>query len=518
MKLLAVALLLAISILASGAQAGSYRYTYVLDGDGGADVTIVFTSTQPGSTWLLVPRGFTTWSLKPARGEVFNESLSEAAPIKFTFYQNLSFSYSPLDGGVEVAIEYRAPYAALIEEPRGFFYSTQVSVSQLDDVRLEVKLPPGSGGDVKVYGAASYEVGGADGRAWVRAEGPIEGGRLIVEFALPSRQARLIELRGGRFKVEAPSRYEAVARRVLELYVKLYPLLRDVFNVELEEVDVRLYVPSVEDVARGVGGFIPFTGGKLGDVNLNLFYVRAAEGTLEHIALHELIHHFLWRAGIQPSLLWVHEGLAEYLSIELGKKVGLSGPAGSREQALSSVASQLRSLGFIEGWSFNQPGDLTPYYAASYAVFKRLADSYGGLSLYSAFFNYTRARAPVDDEGEVLECLSLAAGADLRPVLAEWGFKAAGDRLTVELASIKEGLAQLPNWCQPAKLIARLAMEAAGMLAGAGLRDEALAATKVAKGLVANGEVVSLLIYATLAATLALSAARLKQPKPSRAA
>jgi len=476
-------------------------------------VTIAFTSTQPGSTWLLVPRGFTTWSLKPVRGEVFNEVLSEATPIKFTFYQNLSFSYSPLEGGVEVAIEYRAPHAALIEEPRGFFYSTQVSASRLDDVRLEVKLPPGSGGDVRVYGAEGYEVGWADGRVQVTAEGPIEGGRLIIEFELPSKRARLMELEDGCFKVKAPSRYEAAARRVLEFYVEIYPSLRDVFNVELEGVEVRLYVPSVEDVARGVGGFIPFTGGKLGDVNLNLFYVRAAEGTVELIALHELVHHLLWRAGIQPSLLWVHEGLAEYLSIELGKQAGLGEAASSRERTLDSVASQLRSFGFIQGWSFNQPGDLTPYYAASYAVFKRLADGYGGLRLYSAFFNYTYARAPIDSDEEVLECLSLAAGVDLRPLFAEWGFKVAGGYTTEWLSSIEEGLARLPSWCQPARLLASLTLRVARALANAGLHDEALAAARVAGGLVAGGEVVSLLIYATLAAALALSFMQLRREK-----
>ncbi|MEM4700345.1 MAG: hypothetical protein QXT74_05285, partial [Candidatus Nezhaarchaeales archaeon] len=52
----ALALLALTTLLADRAQAGVFKYAYSLDRDGGAEVTVTFSSTQPGATWLLVPK------------------------------------------------------------------------------------------------------------------------------------------------------------------------------------------------------------------------------------------------------------------------------------------------------------------------------------------------------------------------------------------------------------------------------------------------------------------------------
>ncbi len=511
--LVVLALALAVApVLLNGAWAGSYCYTFLVGSDGDANVTVTFTSPQPGSTWLLVPKGFAEWSPKVLSGELLSEELSEAKPLSYAFYLNYSFSFVPGgEGEFKLIIEYWAPYVALIEEPHGIFFSTQVSASPGDDVEVKVALPPGASSQVEVYGALSHRVEVVDGRVWVLVEGPVASGRLTVEFELPSKQASLVSVEEGCFKATAPSRYLDIARDIVELYAELYPELRDLFNLELDEVEVRLYVPDAEDIAQGVGGFVPFRAGKPGEINLNVFYVRAVEGTMEVIALHELIHHFLWRAGIEPSLLWVHEGLAEYLSIELGKQAGLGEGVEDREVALSSVASQLPSYGFVEDWSFNQPGDLTSYYAASYMVFKRLADEYGGLELYDKFFNCTRSRAPVDESSEAVECLSLAAGVDLKPLFASWGFELGGEGVKELARSLEEELSQLPDWCQPARMLAHLALWASEALADVGLQDAARLAISLAKEALKHGETVSLLAYLIIALALAASLTELKR-------
>ncbi|MCX8204685.1 MAG: hypothetical protein N3H31_03450, partial [Candidatus Nezhaarchaeota archaeon] len=337
------------TLLASRAQAGSFSYVYNIGPDGEGEVAITFTSTQHGSTWLLVPRGLGASSLDVEEGAVLSREVSEARPLH-VFYENLSFSYLPSEGGVvRVTIKHRAPYVALIEEPKGLFFSTKVMASPLDDVEVAVLLPKGGTGDVKVHGVASYRVDEVDGRVKLVAFSRPAEGRLIVEFRL-NGTAEYVEAAQGLFKVKAPARYRDLAHRILSLYLEAYLELRGLFNTELEKVEARLYVPGAEDVVKGVGGFVPFSGDRPGEISLNIFYVRAINGTLEVIAIHELAHHFLWRVGIKPSLLWVHEGLAEYISIEVGKWMKLGRGVEEHEGALVSAASQLSSLGFIQSW------------------------------------------------------------------------------------------------------------------------------------------------------------------------
>lgn len=498
-----------IALSAGAAQAGSFRYVYSLDRDGGAEVEIAFSSSQPGSTWLLVPRWLNESSIAVEDGVVLSLGLEEAEP-RHTFYRNLSFSYAPGGSGrARVVIRHSAPYAALIEEPRGLFFSTQISTCPLDDVEVEVALPEGSIGRVEVRGAAEYRVSEDGGRVRVKAFGCPEAGRLIVEFEL-SGAAEYVEVAQGAFRVRAPARYEGLARRVLGLYLQAYPELRSLFGVELEEVAVRLYAPSAEDVAKGVGGFVPFSGGRPGEISLNVFYVRAVNGTMELIAIHELAHCFLWKVGVKPSLLWVHEGLAEYVSIELGKRMGLGEGVGEKEQRLASAALQLPSLGFVQSWRLGQPGDLTPYYAASYMVFRRLADELGGLDFLRSFFSCAAAHAPIDDTSKAVRCLSLAAGRDLTPLFLEWGFDVDAAGLEAGLELVRREAGRLPNWCLPAKLLAWLSLSLSRAMADLGLVAQAYAMIQVARGLVDNGAAASVAMYAALALSLLAMAAYAK--------
>lgn len=507
----ALAVLAFIVFSTDGVQAGVFRYAYSLDRDGGAEVTITFSSAQPGATWLLVPRGLSESSVIVEEGEVAGLELKEAEPVKYAFYRNLSFSYAPGESGrAEVVIRHPAPYAAIIEEPRGLFFSTQISACPLDEVEVEVALPEVAIGRVRVQGVAEYRVYEVDGRVKVASTGCPAAGRLVIEFEL-SGVAEYVEVARGPFKVRAPARYEELAQGVLGLYLRAYSELRDLFGVELEGVAVRLYAPSAEEVAKGVGGFVPFSGGRPGEVSLNIFYVRAVNGTMELIAIHELSHCFLWRVGIKPSLLWVHEGLAEYVSIELGKWMGLGEGVEERERRLASAALRLPSLGFVQYWRLDQPGDSTLYYAASYMVFRRLAEEFGGLDFLKSFFSCAAANAPISDTSEVVRCLSLAAGRDLTPLFLEWGFDVDAASLEALLELVERELGRLPEWCLPAKLLAGLASALSRAMADLGMAAQAYATLQVARGLVGNGAAVSLAVYVFLALSLLALAACIKR-------
>ncbi|PCN49847.1 hypothetical protein B6U99_07585 [Candidatus Geothermarchaeota archaeon ex4572_27] len=497
-----VATAIVAAMAAAQAESGQYRYLFNVGPDGAANVTITYVSRTSGSTWLLVPRDFASWSMEVASGRVVHEELEEARPIRYAFYLNYSFTFTvDPEGLFNASITYTSRYAAFIEEPRGFFYSTQVSCSPMDEVEVDVALPPGSSRLVHVYGSSSYAVEEVGGRVLVRVVGRPKDGRVAIEFAVPGVEARMVEVREDGFKVKAAARYYGLAEEVLRVYVEAQPTLSRIFNVSLEGVEVRLYVPTIDDVLSGVGGYVPFTGGRPGVINLNVFYVRAVEGSLELIALHELIHHYLWRVGIPPERLWVHEGLAEYLSIEVGRAIGLGRGVEGHEARLLRAARGLRSLGFIQSWTFDTPGDLAPYYAASYRVFKALGDRYGGLDYYRRFFEHVRSMGGVEGDEDVVRCLSMAAGVDLTDTFEAWGF-------SFERGAVEAVLEAKPSWCQPAKLVAEALLELSRQIGPLrrGLRG---AAAIVA----ANAEVFSILAYSVIAVALALASARPREPR-----
>ncbi len=68
----------------------------------------------------------------------------------------------------------------------------------------------------------------------------------------------------------------------------------------LEDVVVQWFLPDFESLLS-VGGFVPLFTGGLGEININIVFIRAVNGTVEDIAAHELVHRFLGKAGISPK-------------------------------------------------------------------------------------------------------------------------------------------------------------------------------------------------------------------------
>ncbi|MFQ6065625.1 MAG: hypothetical protein ACE5L6_09160, partial [Candidatus Bathyarchaeia archaeon] len=149
-------------------------------------------------------------------------------------------------------------------------------------------------------------------------------------------------------------------------------------------------------------------------------------GTLEVIALHELVHHFLFKAGLSPSdFLWFHEGMAQYISIEVADELGYMGASTERDR-LRVGALQLAPYGedfsFLQEWKpETQPVDVTALYVASYHIVSKLAKKYGGLDYYERFFELIEGKE-VEDNSVLGYYLSLAADTSVAPDLRKLGF------------------------------------------------------------------------------------------------
>ncbi|RLF11444.1 MAG: hypothetical protein DRJ62_03720, partial [Thermoprotei archaeon] len=120
---LAVSIALLIVVLQPVAADKSFRYSFDVDEEGCTNVTIVFTDTESGSSWLLVPKSeinelhIYTWS-----GEVLSveyEDFIEGGEEN-PFYYVMRFSYKA-DDIFNMTLTYPMPYGALVMEPNAIF-------------------------------------------------------------------------------------------------------------------------------------------------------------------------------------------------------------------------------------------------------------------------------------------------------------------------------------------------------------------------------------------------------------
>jgi len=200
----------------------------------------------------------------------------------------------------------------------------------------------------------------------------------------------------------------------------------------------------------------------MGDIHINLVFTRYVEGYIEVIALHELVHHFLWKAGISPGdLLWFHEGMTQYVSIETANKLGYEGSSMMKEELEQNVL-RLKSgigedFGFLTKWSpSRQPPDMGSYYIAAYYVVSRLAGPRGGLEYYSRFFKAVNDET-VDTNAAIGYYLSLAADESVVTTLNSWGFGIPDLYLfSPSLRGVEEVLDRVDPVFQPYKFLAEV--------------------------------------------------------------
>jgi len=447
MKLIAlvvVGLFLATSVVPVLGQKPIERYTYNLtfDHDGFTTVEVLYDSgfVGSGASWVAVPKNFTETDILALKGTISSMMRVEYRPSggggAHPFYDNLTFSYSSGNEPFSMRLRFNMTYGAMIVEPSGFFFSPQIGVPSSASVQARLTFPDGV--------ESLDEIQPAPER--------IESDRsnLAVLFSLPSESRIAVtfrvswalqtsQIREGRVEADVPSRYLDLGARMVGLYEKAIPLMNNLFNGTVDRISMRFFTPSsLPDL--GIGGYTPIdpSSFRTGAIYLNLFYFRAQSGTMETIALHELTHQYEARAAISPEMLWVHEGLANYVAVQMGKP--LEYDVTSTDADLEAAASELNgNYGMIQYW---QPGgtvaSLFQYYAASYEVFKALGDKYGGLSLYSRFFGQLRElKDGLRSTNVAVYELSLASGTNLSPQFTKWGFE------LVDLSSIGARIAEL---------------------------------------------------------------------------
>ncbi|RLG55971.1 MAG: hypothetical protein DRN99_01110 [Thermoproteota archaeon] len=407
-----------------------YVYRYRVYSNGTMEVTVTFRSTLPrGESWLLVPK-FQNYTLEIMKGKLLHKSIGRAITSsgdEYIFYSNLTFEYTSRGGSFVMRSEFRYEYGALIVEPDGVFFSTQITFEKGCRWRGYVELPP----TVKeVSSRPSYS-------SSTRKEGWLvlyynrlsEDGRIFISFKTRPATFKMIKGVNGRAVFETPERYVSIARRVLDIYEKAIADFESITHVKLENVTFHFYVPSTLEEFLTTLGYTPYTpSGGLGDISINLVTVRMIRGMIEAVALHELTHHYLDKAGVDVELLWFHEGMAEYISSELAAKHGFPEVREDSYKDLSRFIRYLERAGndlsFLSAWKpWNPSPNPGLYYTASLYIVKTLGDEYGGLEFYSRFFKgLTSSGTRLKTIDNLVYYLSIAAGKDLAPEFRKWGF------------------------------------------------------------------------------------------------
>lgn len=417
----------------------TYYYRFTVDEDGFTNVEINFysTDTQTRESWVFVPKNSSWGSPDVTKGHIIQAEVVETEEVagqSHYFYQAFRFSYQA-DGFFNMTIRYGFNNGALIIEPRGIFYSPQIGFKSNSDGRAQVFFD--NSFNIDTSRVTAVGLSGNYPAQEVQLHPPrilfnlFENiVRLQVEFSIPSTTPQLTSLKSSdnkTFTFKTMTRYKDYAQNVRQLYDRIYSNFTRLFNVTLSSVEVQFFLPDFETLLT-VGGFIPFTSDQLGEININIVFIRAVNGTIELIAAHELVHHFLSKAGVSPGdFLWFHEGMAEYVSVITVERLNYEGATQEKNTLEQGVSRLVRQLGgekfsFLQNWNpSSSPANVADYYVASYYIVKRLSQDYGGFDFYQRFFELIHG-IDVPNIDILTLYLSKAANAELALPLQEWGF------------------------------------------------------------------------------------------------
>ena len=439
-----ICIFLVIVIVPVLAQEPSPKYTYdmAFDHDGFTTVDILYDSGAVGSgvSWVAIPKNFTETTMLALKGTITSVRRvayqSGDGGGAHPFYDNLTFSYTSSDGPFSMRLRFNMTRGAMIVEPNGFFYSPQIGVSSSASVRAVLTFPDGVESLDEIQ-PTPLRVDTYFSKPEVVFSLPSES-RIAVTFTV-SWARQTSHIREGKVEADVPSRYLDLGTRMVELYKKAIPLMDALFNGTVDRISMKFFTPSTLP-QLSIGGYTPIdpSSFQTGSIYLNLFYFRAQSGTMETIAIHELTHQYETHIGISPELLWVQEGLANYVAIQMGKPLDYDITPTATD--LETTASDLSgNYGMIQYWRpGGTAGSLFQYYAASYEVFKTLGDKYGGLSLYSSFFcELPDLKDGLKSTDVAVYELGLAARTNLVSQFTAWGFE------LVDLSSINARIIKL---------------------------------------------------------------------------
>ena len=408
---------------------GRYRFLIDLDRKGNAEVKIEFTKNHPGSSWVLIPR-YKEWKLNVLVGKV-STRIKELSSD--SLYSNLTFSFNT---SVKLSITYDFEYASLVSRSNALFLSPLIGYSKHDRGEVYVLIEEYDRREpyfeeAVIYGDFSglmmltpYVRFSAD-EAIIRLSqprdfygNPINVYRLAVSYKIDQLNYDLsrMSLKFRRVLINGSS--VTVTFWTPRLYSEIAEELLDTVERGIRELSsLTLYVPDAISgefwLPRHVNDISSIT--TLGFVeayvpkrfSISLFTLRMRKEERVHVVLHELAHVFLLGAGIPSKPRWVQEGLAEYISLMLGIRLGYSNIKNIVEKYLC----------FTNNPTLPKKKNNMVSYPVAFRAFYDLLEPYGGLKLLPKVFRAIKSRGGISRVEDLALIVSKLTGEDLGSVL-----------------------------------------------------------------------------------------------------
>jgi len=504
---------------ATASPSSSYYYRFTVNQEGATTILINFQSDSSGSSWVIVPND---WNPPPnvISGTITQSSLVDTQDVvgeSEYFYLAYKFTYrsSGTSGIFNMTITFNMDTGGLIIDKRGIFFSPLIgfnypSSSGTAEVNFDSRLTVNSNNAIAI-GNADYQPSSVTAHRAVfnLYENLL---RLQIEFTTNlSTQYVTLQTVNKTFSFNTATRYETYASSILNLYDRIYSNYTRLFNVTLTPpVGVQFFLPNFDEFLS-VGGFTPFSTAGAGKININIFFIRAVNGTIEVIAAHELVHHFLIKSGLSPNnFLWFHEGMAQYVSVNVVEALGYEGATQEKDR-LEQSASQLiqlygeGNLGFVQIWNPSaSPANVGNYYLVSYYVVSRLGQDYGGLEYYQHFFELIHG-VKVDNIDILALYLSRAANASVALTLQDWGFNIidlyTSPEIREKIVETQRAIAAVSPMFQPYKSLAEFFYQQ-GLLSIR--RGDTQSGTSLLQLAITIADLAPLLTLLTIAAILAI--------------
>jgi hypothetical protein len=461
----------------NASPAASFSYTFNVNADGATDVEINFSSSDAsGSYWLVVPKeSIWNYTYAPLSAS-FQHSTAPTTDVGLEdlfFYQVFMFQYTS-SSSFSLTVQFDFEDAALLVDDRGIFFSPQIGYKKVGqtsgtaEVLFDSHMTVSRSNVIGIGSQTFLPSQISSRRVFFDLPASEDLMRLQIEFdtTLPL-QSRTVDSESQIFSFDTPSKYVDYATNILKIYDEVYTNFTSLFDVTLTPpVEVQFFLPSFEELLT-LGGFTPFSTLGAGTININVFFIRAVNGTIEVIAVHELVHHFLIEADISPSdFLWFHEGMAQYVSVTSVEQLGYEGAAEEKttlEQNAQQLISYLGGENFgslrpsLQDWSPSSlPQDVGSYYVAAYYVTSRLAEYYGDFEFYSRFFDLAR-EVDISNMDVLALYLSRAANASVALTLQAWGFDVAdlftSKDISEKITEAQKAISAVNPFFQPYKFI-----------------------------------------------------------------
>ncbi|MEZ0346644.1 MAG: hypothetical protein ABWK01_08850 [Infirmifilum sp.] len=400
-----------------------------VDENGNATVKISFKVTGRSSMYFTLPR-FENYTICEAYGSYYITN----SPSSAYFYYNSSITLIPGENGTSIlSLCYNFPYASLLAGKQGWFMTPMLVASPPIPVEVFVRIP-----GLEKVSLESPTSTGIDKNGYrmyvVKPNSPsLIPGRVVIEYTtiIPISPVNYTRNIGNTsLIIESPPYYKKLSERVLEVSSRAYQNLTTLIGVSLPSIIFEFYLPKQSLGGISTLGFImgeDVNAGGKGPIMLNLGLIRYAPGYLETTVIHEMVHAFLGKAGVEANdeTRWFHEGLAQYLSLNIAEGLGYN-VSDLRAELLNASESLYSYTGgnfsFIQHWP-QDPEMVGDAYLASFFIINNLTSTFGGKVYLEKVFTALKNYGKVTSNDDIVYVLSTAAGKNLAPLFRGWGFR-----------------------------------------------------------------------------------------------